>query len=478
MKNFRVEPRLSDSRELDLITNSYADIINGLHEHWNPHDDQWPVVEAVFIDLVNSIFIRCGRKWGKTEIALYILWRIAKQYPGSPCYYFTPLQNQARNILWEDPRIKTFGPREWLVDGSRGISESDMVLRFKNGSFIKIDGTDNYNKYLGVRYKVAVYDEYKTSDPRMRQGMRPNASVLGGIDVYMGSPPKVSGTDYEALDKEHQSDPSMRAFFAPTWRNPHISKVWLKREKELLYRRGEGDVWEREYGAKYVRGGAASIFPMLDEKMVIPHNELMKKLFRDRKKLHWFWWADPAGATCFGVLFCAINPYTKDVYWLDEIYEKDQRRMTTKVIGRETLDKANDLDPRVKWRSGYDEAASWFRNEWIDAFPDEECPEPSQKSKNKKLDGITLIKDIMLAGKWWMSDRCVNFYKELENCIKDKNGKIPKVDDHLIDDARYILGAAYYKIKTEAEYREEMDEDFRAERLEDAFTDKDDYEEF
>lgn len=448
---------------------SYAKVINGLHDRWKPHDDQWNIIESVFLEQIKSIFIRCGRKWGKTETALYILWRIAQQFPNSPCYYFTPMQNQSRAILWEDPRIKTFGPRDWLLDGNRGISESDMVLRFKNGSFIKIDGSDNFNKYLGIRYKVAVYDEYKDCDPRMRKGMRPNAAVFEALDVYMGTPPEVSGTDYEALDKEHENDPKMRSFHYPSWNNPNISKDWLRNEKALLYRRSEGDIWERDYGAKYVRGGAASIFPMLDKSMVLKHDKMMQKLFRDRKKLQLFWWADPGAATCFGVLFCAINPYTKDIYWLDEIYEKNQARMTTKIIGGEIIEKRDELFSREKWRGGYDEAATWFNNEWIANFPDEEGLEPSSKSKNKKPDGLALIKDAMLAGKWWMSDRCKWFYKELENYLKDKNGNIPKINDHLIDDARYILGASYYDLKTSKEYREEKDEDFRGESLEDAF---------
>lgn len=459
------------------VTRAWADVINGLHAKWEPHEEQWPIIESVFVDNLDSIFLRCGRKFGKTELAIYALWRKAQQFPGMPCFYFAPLQNQARNILWEDPRIKMFGPRSWLLPGSRGISESDMVLRFKNGSFIKLDGTENYNKYLGVRYGLAVYDEYKTADARMRQGMRPNASVYRGQDLYMGSPPQETGTDYELVEREHQTAKGMQSFHKPSWCNPHISRQWLKDERQKLYARGEGDVWEREYGAKYVRGGTNSIFPMLDPKMVLPHDEIIKRIHRDRKKLQWWWWADPAGATCFGVLFCAINPYTKDIYWLDEIYEKIQSRMTTRVVGSEIIKKRNELDDRAKWRQGYDEAATWFNNEWMDNFPEEEGLEPSQKAANKKEYGLSLMKDIMLAGKWWMSDRCKNFYAELEGSIKDKNGRVPKVNDHLIDDARYILGSSYYELNAASELREQENEDWRGESLDRAFNGNDnDYE--
>lgn len=448
----------------------WSETITALHSKWVPHDGQKPIIDAVFADGVLSLFIRCGRKKGKTEEALYLLWRIAQSFPNSPCYYFTPLQVQTREIVWTDPRIVSFGPREWLLDGSRGVNEQQMLLRFKNGSFIKLDGTDNFNKYRGVRYKIAIYDEYKDCDPRMRKGMRPNASVLNGIDVYMGSPPDVNGTDYEALDKEHQSDPTMRAFHMPTWSNPHISKDWLRKEKARLYKKGDGAEWEREYGAKYVIGGAASIFPMVSDCPVVPHDKLMKELERDRKKLKWYWWADPAGASCFAVLFVAINPYTKTVYWLDEIYETSQMEMTTKKIGSRVIEKRNELfDRKGAWRQGYDEAATWFVNEWIDNFPMEDNLEPSHKAQNDKHDGLSLLKDIMLSGRAVFSDRCVNTRTEFENYQKDKNGKIPKLNDHQIDNSRYILAADGYTLKTEHEYKEEVDPDFRGERMEDAF---------
>lgn len=446
----------------------WAATIKGLHSKWTPHPGQQSVIDSVFYDGITSAFVRCGRKYGKTEEILYLLWRVAESNPGSPCYYFAPQQNQARMIVWEDPRIKNFGPREWLLPGTRGISDSEMILRFKNGSFIKIDGSDNFDKYRGVKYKIAGYDEYKDHDPRMRKAMRPNASVMQAIDVFLGSPPDVSGTDYEKLDNEHRSgvDKTQRSFHAPSWMNPHISKQWLWNEKSRLYRRGDGDEWEREYAAKYVKGGAKAIFPMLDPRMMKPHDEIMKMIHRDRKKLKWFWWADPAGASCFAVLFCAINPYTKAVYWLDEIYEQNQKEMTTKRIGARIIEKRGELHDRPsQWRGGYDEAAAWFRNEWIDNFPEEDSIEPSQKSKNKKHDGLGLIKDIMLAGKWYMSDRCVNFYTELDNMAKDKNGNIPKENDHLVDDARYILGASFYELPDKAEPRDEDDEDFRGASL-------------
>ena len=464
-----LEPELDLGIELDLSHATYRDMIEDLDKVWTPHSGQIPVGKAIFEQLFHSVFVRCGRKWGKTEIAIYILWRIAKTYPGVPCYYIAPLQTQAREIVWSDPRVKNFGPAEWLLPGSQGINETEMRLRMTNGSFIKIDGSDNYNKYRGPRYKVCIYEEFKDHRPEFRKAMNPNASVLEGINVYVGSPPE-SECDYNTIDEEHQNDADKFHYHAPTWQNPHISRKWLQDEKTGLYKRGEGDVWEREYAALFVSGGSSKIFPMLNKSIVKPHDEVMKLVHRDRKKLHWFVWSDPAGASCFAVLFVAINPYSKQVYVLDEIYEKDQGEMTVARIGRRIIQTRNELYEReTNWTMGYDEAETWFLNEWIDNFPDEEGLQSSHKAANDKLVGLSLIKDILLKNLMVISSRCNKFYWELDHYIKDKKGKVPKKDDHLIDDFRYILASEGYSLKDEFEYIEQQDEDWRGSRIEDDF---------
>ncbi len=449
-----VDPKLS----------AYAHMINALHARWTPHSGQVPVGQAYFRDGKTSLFVQCGRKWGKTELALYFLWRIAKTFPGAPCYYIAPLQKQAREIIWANPRLVNFGPREWLLEGNRGVSEAEMRLRFANGSFIKLDGSDNWDSYRGPEFKVCVYEEYKDMDPRFRGAMSPNAAVLNGLELFIGTPPDRE-CEYVELAKEHQLDPAKFFFQAPTWQNPKIAREWLQKKKAELYRKGEGDQWEREYEAKYVKGGAAKIFPMISEKIVRPHAEVVKEIERDRKKLHWFWWADPAAASCFAVLLLAINPFNKKIYVLDEIYETDQGKMSVRQIGKEITAKRDELWARGEWREGYDEAEKWFQSEWIDNFPEENGLEPSHKAKNDKDSGLSLIKDILLGSHLVISDRAAKFFWELDNYFKDKNGRIPKVNDHLIDCFRYILGAEGYELKGETEYRESEDENFRGEAL-------------
>ena len=449
----------------------FHQISSQLRKNWQPHEDQTTVWNAIF-DGYRSIFIQCGRKWGKTEIALDILWLTAKWFPGVPCYYIAPFQKQAKEIVWADPRLQNFGPRDWLLPGSSGINNTELRLNFTNGSFIKVDGSDNYEAYRGPRFKVCVYDEYKEHRPEFRRAMRPNAAVLDGIEVFMGSPPNRE-CDYTVLAKEHKESPKKFWHRAPTLKNPHIPKDWLEEERQSLIAKGEEDEWQREYMAEFVPGGITKIFPMVDQQMVHDHQDLMSLLRKDLRKLHYYVVADPAAASVFAVLFAALNPYTKTWYLLDEIYETDQAEMSVGRIGMRINSMKMELNDRADWTQVYDEAETWFKNEMFDRFS--EFWQPTQKAQNKKEAGLSLLKDVMLHKKVVISSRCKKLFWEMDNYFKDKNGRIPKTDDHLIDCFRYTVDASYYTLKPKQEYVEHKDEDYRGSRISDDFPDLDDW---
>ena len=420
-----------------------------LNARWTPHDAQRPILHAVFGRKESVTFVECGRKFGKSELICYFLWRLALSRPGT-YYYFAHEQKQAGEILWKNQRIQKFGPRQFLSK----INESEMRLTFTNGSTIKLDGSENWDSYRGVEPHGLVYDEFRDFRPEFHRAMGANLSVYNAPLMICSTPP-------EQLELEHY-DPLLidlvegeSYFNYPTWANPHISKDWLRKEKKTLYGRGESDVWEREYGAKRVRGGANAIFPMWNrETMLVPHDQLMREVWDDRHKLIWQVGADPGTATCFGVLLRAINPYTKKVYTLGEIYEKNQLETSTSRIIPRIRDIKAELFPdwrphRIEWQQVCDEAAAWFIAESQASF--DETFESTSKASKPKDAGLSLMKDQMLAGLYVVSDRCVNHVKEIEGYVKDRDGKIPKVNDHTLDVARYLNAACVIDLQPEAE---------------------------
>jgi hypothetical protein len=340
-----------------------------------------------------------------------------------------------------------FGPKSWIKD----INNTEMRITFTNGSFVKLDGSDNVEAYRGVKPKgLSVFDEFKDFRSEFYDAYDPNRAAHDTPLFIVGTPPD-EDCQFTAIAETFRSDHSKRYFEFPTSSNPHISRRWLEAKKNELYSRGDGDQWEREYMARFVKGGKARIFPMLSESFIRPHESLVKELYRDRKKLQWILWVDPAGASCFAVLFLAVNPYSKRIYCLDEIYETEQAEMTVTKIGRRIFEKREELcdHPGSEWRQGYDEAETWFANEMLDLF--QEHFEPSQKAKSDKLSGLTIIKDALADGLITFSDRCAKLFWELEGYRKDDNGKIAKKNDHLIDCFRYCLDALNYSVKDEIE---------------------------
>lgn len=430
---------------MDPKIRAYADIIKGLHTKFQPHRAQVKIGQALIRDEVKDIFVEAGRNLGKTTLVCYLLWRWAALNPGSENYYFAPYMKQAREIVWASYMLQNFGPREWVFDENN----TEMRIPFRNGSFIKADGSDNVNAYRGVKPNgLIVFDEFKDFRPEFYDAFDPNRAAYNAPLIIIGTPPD-RHCQFSDVRDAFKKDPKKAYFHAPTTDNPHLSKDWLESKRIELLERGEEDVWQREYLAMQVTSGATKIFPMVSKAIVKPLDEIMRTISRDRKRMEWIWFADPAAASTFAVLFAAYNQFTKEIFLLDEIYEQNQANMTVKTIGAQIIQKKSELNDRSDWRQGYDEAATWFQNEMLDNFS--EHLEPSQKAANDKEVGLSLIKDALLQNKITMSERCVKTFWEMDNYYKDRNGQIPKKNDHNIDNLRYILSSLYYTLKEERE---------------------------
>lgn len=454
-------PREVQIKELQRIASG----LEKLHKKWTPHQAQITIGRALIYEGCRDIMAVCGRNFGKSELMAYLLWRWAWTFPGSENYYFAPFMKQAREIMWASKRIQTFGPWEWV----ESVNETEMRIRFNNGSFIKLEGSDNDQALRGIKPRgVIIYDEYKDFRPEFHDAFDPNRAAFNAPLLVIGTPPEFEN-HFTAMEANFSTDPKKRFFRFPTSSNPHIAADWLDAKKTELYEKGEGDKWEREYMALNVRGGASRIFPMLDPAThVYAHKDLVARIAKDRRKLEWFAWADPAGASCFAVLYVAINPFSREIYILDEIYETSQAEMTVVKIGHRIQAMTAELYSNADaWRLGYDEAETWFANEMLSHF--ELSFEPTQKARSDKMTGLSLIKDALLAGKVFMSDRCKKLFWEMDQYRKDSNGKIPKLNDHLIDCLRYVLTAAHYGLTENLEINREQDETFRGARIQDDF---------
>lgn len=422
-------------------------IIHDLHKDWTPHSGQLEVGKPLIDGKVDTVFLQCGRKWGKSDFAIYMLWRWALMNPGSACYYITPTLQQGKEIVWANNRLQTFGDKKYLQGDP---NNSELRIRFKNGSYIKILGSENYGAANGLTADFVVYDEFKEFHHKFHDVMNPNRAVHKAPLLIIGTPPAIDDTNrlqYIDYAEECVASDNCLHIRHSSYKNPHIDRDWLDKEKARLFNRGEPEVWYREYEGKIVAGGKRAIFPMLDrEQHVYKHGSIYRQIRRDLRRMEWVVSVDPGTSTCMAALFVAVHPYSKEVYVLDEIYETNKADTSTRKFFPRLLEKTAQLFPRgdidEDWTKVYDEAGAWFSNEVMANYGT--FFGPTEKYVNKKDDGISLIKDLLLENHVYISDRCTNLLWEMENYSTDDQGRYMKKYDHLIDCFRYMLHAINY----------------------------------
>lgn len=452
------------------------------------HDDQIKQLKPLFVDGKTDIFLSCGRKYGKTEAICYILWKFALENPGSACYYVAPEGSHARELIWENGRLQRF-----LENDSKKYTlqpkNQTMVLPFKNGSYIRCIGSENYMVANGLTPSIAVYDEFKGFNPRWHVEFAPNRAAKAAPLVIIGTKPRSGNKNmdqYNEVLEYMKNDPNSYVADRTTFDNPinHLpaQKKIIDQEIAQLRARGEEDVVQLEYYSKVVPGGKQAIFPMFRrEQHIFDHSDLIKEVEKDARRLQWCWMADPGNTTCFGMLMAAFNEYTGTLYILDEIYEKNQAQTSVGSIVPRGRAKCLDLFPgssiQDDWLKACDDQAQWFMTECLARF--EIYFSPAEKWKGDKEEGLSLIKDQLIYGTVKISSRCENLANEMEKYAKDRNGKIPKKDDHLIDCYRYLnilLNYDFHTIQDAINRKQDPMEKGRFRNLRDDWEEDDDWQ--
>lgn len=448
-----------DQRALEIITDLNKPRGDGVKVKLKNrlHPDQIEQLKPLYIDGKKDLFLSCGRKWGKTELIGYVLWKHALENPGSACYYVGPEAAHARKIIWDGYRLQRYMGND-TQKYIKSIRNQEMMIRLTNGSFIQVVGSDNYAVANGLTPSIAVYDEFKAFNPRWHVEFAPNRAAKAAPLIIIGTKPRAGNKNmdqYNEILEYMRNDPDSYVADRTTFDNPinHLpdQKKIIDQEISQLRARGEEDVVQLEYYSRVVPGGKQAIFPMFRrDKHIHAHEDLIAEIEKDRKRLQWVWIADPGNTTCFGMLFAAYNEYTGNLYILDEIYEKDQSKTSVGIIVPSGKKKCHEFYPQSSieddWLKGCDDAAAWFMTEAMSRFGI--YFSPAEKWKGTKEEGLSVIKDQLIYDTVKISDRCRNLAEEMEKYAKDLHGRIPKKNDHLIDCFRYLNGMIHYDFNT------------------------------
>ena len=433
-------------------------LIHDLNKNWFLYPGQAEVAKAVFADGKRLVFLQCGRKYGKTTVMLYCLVRWALTHPNAQVYWFAPKAKQAREIVWESQRLQTFVPKKYVTK----IKNTEMRVVFFNGSFVKLDGSDEYEQYRGIEPDAAGYDELKDFDHRFDTSFRPNLGPKKAPLIVAGTPPRndVSPGEmkFHALAEEAKRRKDGFYKECASWERKDPDWIEelesIKIQFEARAARGDADAmneWRVEYGGEYVQGGPGSIFPMFQENIHSkPRNEILLEL---RQRIHdcdFYCIADPGNKECFCVVFYIHDVRNGHMYAVDEIYEQDQSENSIAQIYPRIQEKFQAIYPYASgWNFIYDEAELWFKVNMLANYED-----PGWRATRKGLyrqkaaeakPFLGHIKDAFVRYAFTIASECVHGIKEIKGYAKDENGNIPKKNDHWIDTARYAFAESNFE---------------------------------
>lgn len=457
----------------------YQQAIHDLHTHLHtsgrfPRGDQAQIIREFFDNGKMVLLAQCGRDSGKTECAiLYIGWRFALTHPDSQIYIICPEKLQGKKIYWSSNRLPNYGPAKYIAQG--GKLKSELRLVFKNESSITVDGCENYDALRGIKPHLVLYDEKQKHTKHFdEEVMQPNFS-RGNVALVAACTPPKRYCDYvdfrkEIVEKVQQGHPKYFYVELPTWANPLSDRQWLQEKKDDLIRRGKQNVWYREYEGKMMFDTESAILPYWDRQRHVKTEDEIRKIIRnDIKRFEWYAVFDPGTATCFAALFLCVNPYTSEVYIVDEIYETRRGYNTAMKIWERANRIKNAWYPDLdQWKNIYDSAAAWFPMEVLAEYAHREedtdfgfMPTNKQKlsprqeegragesilnalmeSHHVEDNGVTLSSQL-----FHVNEKCENFFREVESYVTDETGKYPKSFDHLMDCLFYWVINSNYTI--------------------------------
>lgn len=124
----------------------------------------------------------CGRRFGKTYLAIRELAKFARQ-PNQRCWYIAPTRGQGKGIVWEQLKQR-LGDLRWIAK----TNESELTITLVNGSEIAIKSADAYDRMRGFSVNFAVFDEFADMDAEVWTAVRPTLSDKQGHAMFIGTP--------------------------------------------------------------------------------------------------------------------------------------------------------------------------------------------------------------------------------------------------------------------------------------------------
>lgn len=261
-----------------------ADVVNTLWQRgslsWLLYKHQLPIYYKIREVLksddpnLNSYVIDCARQFGKSFIMFLIAVENCLQIPNSTVVYVGPLKSQVNEIINGNTFNVIFGtcPQDLTpkYDGT--------TLQFKNGSRIRLAGTDNknYSNLRGGAAHLVLLDEagfMNDLEIGVLPTVEPMTKTTGGKVIFASTPPDTLDHDYIQILRDHEENNLISTY--TIWDDTSLTEQQL--QKIINQCRGkETTKFKREYECQRIIETSVQVIPELTE-------FLAKKLTIDTK---------------------------------------------------------------------------------------------------------------------------------------------------------------------------------------------------
>lgn len=191
------------------------------------------------------------RRAGKDDVILRQT-SIAVMTKAATYWHMLPKSNQVRKAIWDavNPhsgkrRIDEAFPAEIIEDRR----ETDMFIRFKNGSTWQCLGSDNYENFIGSPPYGVTFSEYAQADPRAWAFLRMILAENGGWAFFISTPR--GRNHYHAMMRVAKDDPAwFHEVLTADDTGTYTPELLASELKEMVAEFGEEEgsaLWRQEY---------------------------------------------------------------------------------------------------------------------------------------------------------------------------------------------------------------------------------------
>ena len=184
----------------------------------------------------------CGRRFGKTTLAVNELIVNALKQENSKNWYVAPTYRQAKQISWQ--MLLHYLPREAVLK----TNETELKVELYNKATIELKGADNPDSLRGVGINFLIVDEVasiRNWDWVWKEVLRATITDTGGNVLFIGTPKGFNHFHKMYLEGQGEN-PDYKS-----WRFKSTDSPYFREDYEKLKRELSADYLAQEYEADF-----------------------------------------------------------------------------------------------------------------------------------------------------------------------------------------------------------------------------------